>query len=279
MTIGLQAERELSIESQRVYEQEIYRDPPWKVTPDGITIPRSSRIITAEMLSKKKIPDRIAQTLLTYKRIEDQLGPYAEEAFKYATGIEGYVSFYAQWVREEYWHPRAIRFILTHAPNNLNIDFGADYFENTQKRFAAPYQSRRKNLYYTAIQESMTNQSYNGVIEALRQADCEEAAEGIRPTSLDEAFHRGALIRFVKLEAKFNPDGVVEDAIEVSSNFIMPALDKLPNPRAELRNMYVTLQRSGYNIRDMGKYAIKGFLKEVPGVTQEQIAQVLATAA
>lgn len=279
----LAAAKEISIESQKLFDTELCRDQRWSVKTDGIYLPgsgkNSGRIITAENLSKRKIPLNIAKTLLTYMRIEDQLGPYAQAAFKYASGIEGYVSWYAQWVREEYFHSRAIRFILMHAPNDLEVDFGSDFFINARRKFKAPYQSRRKNLDYTAIQESMTNQSYMGVIKGLEDADCEDAVEAIRLVAHDEAFHRSAFIRFVELEAKFNPKGAIKDALDVAKAFKMPAIALLPSPTGELLNMRRTLRTVGFDLKTMADHAKRSFLREVPGITQEQITQLLENTA
>lgn len=247
-------ERFVGPEALKLFKNELIRPLPWNIKAgvievEGVDAPiqaaimRSSTFpgqtfegefrpyaIVTEGLDRETISRDLANVIAQFKTIEDYLPDFMGEAEGLFRNNIGISASYKQWGREELQHSLAAGLILERTGHRGEMEIMEAQMEALQKTWQLPFPEPRQVVLYAAFQELHTRDAYNTLARRAAAENAPTVAGILRIIGRDEGYHGYGYRRFAQLYHKFDPEGTIDDAVHVASNFRMPALNLIPDP-------------------------------------------------
>lgn len=205
------------------------------------------RVIITQGLEKEILSQELARTLAVYKAVEDFLPDFMGRATGMFRNNLGISASYAQWGREELQHSLALGLILERTGNKTAQQLIDDQQANLLKTWELPFPTQRQMVLYAAFQERNTDLAYRALATQADKEDAPITATILRIISKDEAYHGGGYRAFARIYWKLDPQGTIQDAVHVATNYRMPAQNLLQNHRQAL----VDATKIGATSKDM----------------------------
>ncbi len=236
-------EEAIGKETHRLFQSRLKRHRPWYIQhgvidsrpyssnesriahTNGLPHPESpsSKIITLDDIAKEQLSPEFVIVGDIFKMTEDHLPDFMGTAtgmFRHDWGLS---HSYNQWAPEEEQHSELWALIFQAVGAKTNEEIEADYYRRLKQVWKPPFDTPRKMLLYAAFQEKMTFKFYSWLAENAKKEGAPLIAEALKLPARDESYHGGGYIQFANIYAKYDPEGIAKDAVEVATNFDMPA--------------------------------------------------------
>lgn len=283
-------ERYVGVRTKKVYDQEIKRPTPWIVkdgrlfllrpqkgafdtanyTPDQLRTV-SIEVITADQISRERIPQEVAEAIFTFKRIEDKLPDFTGRSAGLFRNYWGINNSYHQWSKEENEHSNAEALVLTATGALTQEQIVEDYLDNLSRTWELPFLTPRQIVLYAYFQENLTFRNYEGVAKAAEDEGAMMVAKVMRTIASDEAYHGVGYRKFAQIFAEFDLEGSIGDACYVAVNFRMPAMHLMRDQRKDTLNI---IKVGAFNKRMVSEETIYRCLKNLGFVPDELCREV-----
>lgn len=247
-------ERFVGPKALELFKTDLIRPLPWNIKAgvievEGVDAPIQSAImrsssfpdqifpgefrpyaIVTEGLDREVISPELANVIAQFKTIEDYLPDFMGEAEGLFRNNVGISASYKQWGREELQHSLAAGLILERTGHRTEMQVIEAQLEALQKTWQLPFPEPRQVVLYAAFQELHTRDAYNTLARRAKAEGAPIVAGILRLIGKDEGYHGFGYRSFAQLYHEFDPEGTIDDAVHVASNFRMPALNLIPDP-------------------------------------------------
>lgn len=281
----------LGAETLDIYSKQISRTTPWNIRNGRIDVAgKPQRVVNLELpqgsytgiiqphtiitedLHKETISDEAARVLAQFKAIEDYLPDFMGRSTDLFIGNLGITASYWQWGKEELQHSQAAALILEQTGHKTTEELAAEQQKGLAKTWELPFSTGRQVILYAVYQELMTRDAYKALGKYVREEnDAPITASILELIARDEAYHGGGYMKFARIYYDHDPEGTVQDALDVASQFTMPALNLLPKKRSGLLDAV----RVGVYDDDMGQEALHKSMRSL-GFLPEDMVEIAA---
>ncbi len=180
-------------------------------------------------LAKPETSDDVTLMVEGFFAVESYLPDYTAKMIESVRRSRGRTWFQINWGYEESKHAMAWETWLVASGKRTSQQM-ADYFDFlSEKEWNLPYDTARRMMIYTMIQERATYLNYHNLAARAEREGDEALATALRIVSVDEIAHHGFFYKGVQLYLKYDTAATLDDMCHVFKSFSMPARDFLYN--------------------------------------------------
>ncbi len=231
-------------------------------------------VIVTEDLDKEVISEELANVIAQFKTIEDFLPDFMGRATDLFRGNIGISASYNQWGREELQHSLAAGLILERTGHKTAQQLAEDQMASLLRTWELPFPTGRQIVLYAAFQEMQTRDAYNSLSKRAEAEGALTVAGILKLIGKDEGYHGFGYREFAKIYHEFDPEGTVDDAVHVATNFKMPALNLIPDP--DKKGLRSAMEVGVYG-GDMGERTMYMALKQLGFVPENKARDAAKT--
>lgn len=269
-----QEEQRIGSEIDKLFREKWIRPLAWNIKNGIVIIPRTRDGIEERIdgLENERISEELARAIVGFKRVEDLLPNFMKRGTEMTRRNIGLSRFNYRWGGEELQHSLALGAILEKTGCKTNKQITEENQENFKITIDLPYATARKVVAYSAFQERGTFLAYMALKEKAKAEDALQTARVLELIAGDEAYHCAGYIAIMGIYHKIDPEGTLEDVLDVAREFRMPAENLHPNRSQWVKDLIkVGVLRKGLVEEEILYRTLKGF-----GFIPEDVARKTA---
>lgn len=259
-----------------LFFKKLRRPPAWNIKNGKVTIAKTGE--TIDGLEDEQISDTLARVIVGFKMVEDFLPDFMRIGNGLTRANMGLFMINTQWGNEELNHGLALGSILEQTDHKTRDQVKEEYQNNLERIWQRPFPTTRQIVAHAAFQERGTCLAYLALKKRAVKEGALKTAEIIELVAADEAYHFMGYKDIMDIYYEIDPEGTIEDILNVASEFRMPAENLHPKPLEWIKDLitvgvfsrnlvseqivYETLKRFGFISEEVARATADGFLKK-----------------